>query len=136
MKISSKNTITNLSKKSWKMPSIRHMETPKALDRYHYELIMPISSSIFPRQGIIILHYDVVQRMKVNVSLSVPSFFLTNKNGAPHGDTLGHMYPFFKSLSSYICNSFSLRVFVFLWCFRQRCSSKYQIYREAYVSFR
>jgi hypothetical protein len=45
-------------------------------------------------------------------NINVPYFFFTNNTGAPQGDTLGHIYPFFKIYSSYICNSFSSSVLI------------------------
>ncbi|GKA38498.1 hypothetical protein Tco_0731049 [Tanacetum coccineum] len=40
--------------------------------------------------------------------LNDPSFFLTNKIGAPQGEELGHMKPLSKSSCSYSNNSFIL----------------------------
>src|SRR4051812_21699260 len=37
--------------------------------------------------------------------LSVPSFFVTNRTGHPHGDELGRMKPFSKKASSWILSS-------------------------------
>src|SRR3954464_9334920 len=37
--------------------------------------------------------------------LSVPSFFVTNRTGQPHGDELGRMKPFANKASSWILSS-------------------------------
>src|SRR3954469_14795422 len=37
--------------------------------------------------------------------LSVPSFFVTNRTGQPHGDELGRMKPFSNKASSWILSS-------------------------------
>jgi hypothetical protein len=50
--------------------------------------------------------------MKSMQSLKVPSFFFPNNAGAPQGDTLGHIYAFFKSSSSYTRNSFNYGVLI------------------------
>ena len=40
-------------------------------------------------------------------SLIDPSFFLTNKTGAPHGGKLGQMNPLSSNSCNYVFNSFS-----------------------------
>src|SRR3954466_8146146 len=37
--------------------------------------------------------------------LSVPSFFVTNRTGQPHGDELGRMKPFANEASSWVLSS-------------------------------
>src|SRR3954470_22464430 len=37
--------------------------------------------------------------------LSVPSFFVTNRTGQPHGDELGRMKPFSNEASSWVFSS-------------------------------
>src|SRR4051812_28835621 len=41
--------------------------------------------------------------------LSVPSFFVTNRTGQPHGDELGRMKPFANKASSWILSSANSR---------------------------
>src|SRR3954451_24912274 len=41
--------------------------------------------------------------------LSVPSFFVTNRTGQPHGDDLGRMKPFVSKASSWTFNSANSR---------------------------
>ena len=41
-------------------------------------------------------------------SLIVPSFFFTNKTGAPQGETLGRIYPFSSNSSNCFFNSCNL----------------------------
>src|SRR3954468_7271482 len=41
--------------------------------------------------------------------LSVPSFFVTNRTGQPHGDKLGRMKPFANKASSWILSSANSR---------------------------
>src|SRR3954469_17078488 len=41
--------------------------------------------------------------------LSVPSFFVTNRTGQPHGDELGRMKPLVSKASSWIFNSANSR---------------------------
>ena len=46
-------------------------------------------------------------------NINIPYFFFTNSSiGAPQGDTLGHIYPFFNNTSGFIFNSFNLCVLI------------------------
>jgi hypothetical protein len=61
-----------------------------------------IQQIINPGEWVPISHRYFIQRMHMRKD---PSYFCTNKTGAPHGDTLGSMSPFFKASSTCLCTS-------------------------------
>jgi hypothetical protein len=58
-------------------------------------------------RGYLFFTVDLFNCRKSIHGLNVPSFFLTKSIGAPQGETLGRMYPFFNNSSNYICNYFN-----------------------------
>jgi len=66
-----------------------------------------IQQIINPGEWVPISHRYFIQRTVINAHAQGPIFFCTNKTGAPYGDTLGSMSPFFKASSTCLCTSSS-----------------------------
>jgi hypothetical protein len=66
-----------------------------------------IRQIINPGEWVLISHRYFIQRMVINAHAQGPTFFCTNKTGAPYGDTLGSMSPFINASSTCLCTSSS-----------------------------